>query len=276
MIDALKNNPDNNYPKAIAISVALLVGFVLLSIFYIINKAKPQEEVGIGGIIVNYGTSDEGMGSDYMSVEEPSVDPNANLTPPDKVIPNTDPTQNPTTATADNNIVTQDNEDAVSVNTKNKSTNNSPTQNTENKPSTPAINQNALYKGKKNTGTGLGDGTGTVAGNQGKPEGEPLSSNYDGTGSGNGGIALSLASRRFINLPSIKDNGQKSGKVVVEIRVDKNGIVTSAKAGERGTTLSDADLWDKCEAAAVGSRFNTLESAPETQIGTIVFNFKVK
>ena len=122
----------------------------------------------------------------------------------------------------------------------------------------------------------MGDGNGTVAGNQGKPEGDPLSSNYDGTGSGNGGIALSLASRRFINLPSIKDNGQKSGKVVVEIRVDKNGIVTSAKAGARGTTLSDADLWDKCEAAAVGSRFNTLESAPETQIGTIVFNFKVK
>lgn len=276
MISALKNNQDNNYPKAIAISVALLVAFVLLSIFYIINKAKPQEEVGIGGIIVNYGTSDEGMGSDYMSVEEPSVDPNANLTPPDKIIPNTDPTQNPNTATADNNIVTQDNEDAVSVNTKDKSTNTSPTQNTENKPSTPAINQNALYKGKKNTGTGLGDGTGTVAGNQGKPEGDPLSSNYNGTGSGNGGIALSLASRRFINLPSIKDNGQKSGKVVVEIRVDKNGIVTSAKAGARGTTLSDADLWDKCEAAAIGSRFNTLESAPETQIGTIVFNFKVK
>ena len=276
MISILKSNSENNYPKAIAISVAILIGFLLLSIFYIINRAKPPEEVGIGGIIVNYGTSDQGMGSDYMSVEEPSVAPNANLTPPDKIIPNTDPTQNTNSSNADNNIVTQDNEDAVSVNTKEKNTKNSPTPKTEDKPSTPVINQNALYKGNKNTGTGQGDGTGTVAGNQGKPEGDPLSSNYDGTGSGNGGIALSLTSRKFINLPSIKDNGQKSGKVVVEIRVDKNGLVTSAKAGARGTTLSDADLWDKCEAAALGSRFNTLAAAPELQIGTIVFNFKVK
>ncbi|HET8830022.1 MAG TPA: energy transducer TonB, partial [Pelobium sp.] len=88
MIGILKNSPDNNYPKAIAISVGLLVAFLLLSIFYIINRAEPPEEVGIGGIIVNYGTSDEGMGNDYMSVEEPSVDPNANNKAPDKITPN--------------------------------------------------------------------------------------------------------------------------------------------------------------------------------------------
>jgi len=276
MIGSVNHHSENNYPRAIAISVLLLAGFLLLSFFYIISKAKPQEEVGIGGIIVNYGTNDQGMGDDYMSVEQPSVDPNANLTPPDKVVPNTDPTTNANTANADNNIVTQDNQDAVSINTKEKNTKNSPTQKTEDKPSMPAINQNALYKGVKNTGTGKGDGTGNLAGNQGKPEGDPLSNNYDGTGSGNGGVALSLVSRKFTSMPAIKDNGQKSGKVVVEIRVDQFGVVTRAKAGARGTTLSDADLWQKCEDAALGSKFNTLASAPEVQIGTIVFNFKVK
>ena len=273
---ALKSNPDNNYPRAVAISVAILVVFLLLSIFYIVSRAKPQEEVGIGGIIVNYGTTDEGMGTDYMSVEQPSVDPNANLTPPDKITPNEQVTPNTKSVNADNNIVTQDNADAVSINTKPSETKTAPTQKTEDKPSKPVINQNALYKGNKNSGTGTGDGNGAVAGNQGKPEGDPLSDNYNGTGSGNGGVALSLASRRFVNLPSIKDDGQKSGKIVVEIRVDKNGVVTSAKAGARGTTLTDANLWDKCETAALGSRFNTLESAPEVQIGTIVFNFRVK
>ena len=275
MIGALKNNPDNNYPKAIAISIALLVGFLLLSIFYIINKAKPQEEVGIGGIIVNYGTSDEGMGNDYMSVEEPSADPNANLTPPDKVIPNTDPTQNPNTATTDNNIVTQDNEDAVSVNTKDKSTNNSPTQNTENKPSTPAINQNALYKGKKNTGTGLGDGTGTVAGNQGKPEGDPLSSNYDGTGSGNGGIAIDPKSGRWAVKPVIKDDGQETGKVVIKFSIDEAGNVISA-VRDRGTTLENERMISKCEQAILSSRILTSNSATSNQYYTVTFNFIVK
>ncbi|MFC5284867.1 energy transducer TonB [Pedobacter alpinus] len=276
MIGLLKNNTENNYPKAIGISLALLAGFLLLSFFYIVSQAELPEEVGIGGIIVNYGTADEGMGNDYMSVEEPSVDPNANGKAPDKITPNEEVTQNTQATNADNNIVTDDNSDAVSLNTKPNNTNSAPTQKTEDKPAKPVINQNALYKGNKNKGTGTGDGNGAVAGNQGKPEGDPLASNYDGTGSGNGGVALSLTSRKFVNLPSIKDDGQKSGKIVVEIRVDKNGIVTSAKAGARGTTLTDATLWDKCEDAALGSRFNTLVSAPDTQIGTIVFNFKVK
>lgn len=276
MISILQNDGENNYPKAIAISVGLMVAFLLASIFYIVSQAQEPEEVGIGGIIVNYGTADEGMGNDYMSVEEPSVDPNANGKAPDKITPNEAVTQNTQSANADNNIVTDDNSDNVSLNTKPNTSKNAPTQKTEDKPATPVINQNALYKGNKNKGTGTGDGTGTVAGNQGKPEGDPLSDSYDGTGSGNGGVALSLRSRRFVNLPSIKDEGQKSGKIVVEIRVDKNGVVTSAKAGGRGTTLTDPLLWDKCEDAALGSRFNTLESAPETQVGTIVFNFKVK
>lgn len=276
MISLIKSNPDNNYPKAIAVSVVILIGFLILSIFYIISRAEPPEEVGTGGIIVNYGTSDVGMGDDYMSIEEPSVDPNANLTPPDKVVPNTDPSKTATTQNNENDIVTQDNEDAVALKTKTTATSKAPSQNTDVKPAAPVVNQNALYKGKKNTGAGKGDGTGTEAGNQGKPEGDPLANNYDGTGSGNGGVGLSIASRRFVSNPVITDDGQKSGKVVVEIRVDKNGNVIRAKAGARGTTLSDANLWDKCEVAAEGSRFNTLESAPETQIGYITFNFKVK
>ena len=277
MINLLKSSPDNNYPKAIAISIALLGGFLILSIFYIINRAEPMEEIGTGGIIVNYGTSDVGMGDDYMSVEEPSADPNANLTSPDKITPNAEVTpQQTNTPTSDNKIVTQDFEDAPEVKTKTEKTNTAPSQNTEAKESKPTVNQNALYKGKKSQGTGQGDGTGNEAGNQGKVLGDPLANNYDGTGSGNGGVALSIASRRFVTSPVIKDDGQKSGKIVVEIRVDKNGNVIAAKAGARGTTLTDNDLWDKCERAALGSRFNTLESAPDTQIGYIAFNFKVK
>ena len=277
MIDILKSHPDNNYPKAIAVSVALLIGFLVLSIFYIINQAEPPEEVGTGGIIVNYGTSDVGMGDDYMSVEEPSSDPNANLSPPDKVMPEVEPTpQNAVSPNNEADIATQDNEDAVALKTKAQSTNKAPNQNTEAKPAKPVVNQNALYKGKKNTGSGTGDGTGDQPGNQGKPEGDPLANNYDGTGSGNGGVGLSIKSRRFVSPPNIKDDGQKSGKIVVEIRVDKNGNVISAKAGARGTTLTDAGLWDKCENAAVRARFNTLESAPDVQLGYITFNFKVK
>lgn len=276
MIGTLKNNTDNNYPKAIAISIALIAGFLLLSFFYIVSKATPPEEVGIGGIIVNYGTADEGMGNDYMSVEEPSVDPNANGKAPDKVTPNEEVTQNTNATNANNNIVTDDNSDAVSLNTKPTNTKNAPTQKTEDKPATPVINQNALYKGNKNKGTGTGDGNGKVAGNQGKPEGDPLSNNYNGTGSGNGGVALDLKSRRFVSRPAIDDSGQQQGFIVIDIVVDRNGVVISASGPGKGSSLTTPSLVEKCEKAALGSRFNTLDIAPENQNGKIVFNFKVK
>jgi cytoskeletal protein RodZ len=271
-----KFSPDNNYPKAIAVSVGILVGFLLLSLFYIISQNQvPPEEVGMGGITVNYGTSDQGMGSDYMSIKEPSVAPNANKVAPDKVTPNDQPTKSPTSESTDKNIATQDVEDAVSLNTKPNSANNTPSQKTEAKISKPSINQNALYKGKKNTGTGEGDGNGKVPGNQGKPLGDPLSNNYDGTGSGNGGVALTLAGRRFISPPVIKDNGQKTGKIAVSITVDKNGTVIAAEAPARGSTLTDPVLSDKCEKAVLGAKFNKLDSAPEVQRGVVIFNFKV-
>lgn len=277
MIDFLKSDTENNYPKAIAVSVMLLAGFLILSIFYIVSRAEPPEEVGTGGIIVNYGTSDIGMGDDYMSVDEPSVDPNANLTAPDKVIPEVDPTpQNATSQNSENDIVTQDNEDAVAVKTNTTSTSKAPSQNTEVKDSKPVVNQNALYKGNKNAGSGKGDGTGAAPGNQGKPEGDPLASNYDGTGSGNGGVGLSLASRRFVSAPVIKDDGQERGKIVIEIKVNRNGEIIAASGPARGSTILTPSLVEKCENAALGSRFNTLDKAPETQIGYITFNFKVK
>lgn len=275
-MDASKFTPDNNYPKAIAVSVAILVGFLVLSLFYIISQNQiPPEEVGIGGITVNYGTTDEGMGSDYMSIKEPSVAPNANKIAPDKATPTEEPTKTPTSEATDKSIVTQDVEDAVSLNTKPNSTNNTPSQQTEAKESKPSINQNALYKGKKNDGTGEGDGNGNVAGNQGKPEGDPLSNSYEGTGSGNGGIALSLSGRRFVTAPIIRDDGQKTGKIAVSITVDKNGTVIAAQAPARGSTLTDPLLSDKCEKAVLGARFNKLESAPDEQRGVVIFNFKV-
>ncbi|TAF45948.1 MAG: energy transducer TonB [Sphingobacteriales bacterium] len=271
------NQPDNNYPKAIAYAVSIVVGLLVLSLFYVIKQSQtPPEEVGIGGITVNYGTTDEGMGTDFMSIKEPSIAPSANQKNPDKVTPEQiTPTQNPTSQATDENILTQDIEDALALNTKANASNNPPAPKTNAKEAKPIINQNALYKGKKNNGTGEGDGNGKVAGNQGKPEGDPLSNNYNGTGSGNGGVALTLEGRRFVTSPIIKDDGQKTGKIAVNITVDKNGTVISAEAPGRGSTLTDPQLCDKCEKAVLGAKFNTLETAPNEQRGVVVFNFKL-
>ncbi|MFA5246026.1 MAG: energy transducer TonB, partial [Pedobacter sp.] len=76
-----RRQEDNNYPKAFAISTGIMGAFLVISFFIIASRVEP--DTGTGGIIVNYGTSEFGMGDDYMSVEEPSSSPDANSTAPD-------------------------------------------------------------------------------------------------------------------------------------------------------------------------------------------------
>jgi outer membrane biosynthesis protein TonB len=267
---------ENNYPKAFlatSIILALLIGLS----YFIVFHQPPKEEDGTGGILVNYGTVDEGMGDDYMSAEEPSVAEHANHTKPDKVTPEP-PTEKVTpTENTSKEVVTQNTEDAPEINTTKKSTQSVSTQQKPTKePAKPTINQNALYKGKTNNGTGEGDGTGSTPGNQGKTTGTTLTNNYNGTGSGNGGNLTGMPQRNFLSKPSVSDDSRRTGKVVVDIRVDKDGNVIYARGGARGTTISDQDLIDKCEEAVKRARLNSLDSAPETQQGTVVFVFRVQ
>lgn len=265
---------ENNYPKALGFSTGVFILMLAIAWFLRFGMPFTPEEVGTGGLVVNYGTVDEGMGDDYMSVDEPSVSPTANNALPDNV--ETTPSETPSSPTSDKAVVTQDAEDAPQVSASKKPSVAAPATTKETKESKPQVNQNALYKGKKNDGTGKGDGTGSTPGNQGSKEGDPLSNNYGEGGSGFGGVNLDLKSRRFVSLPRIQDDGQQSGKVAVEIRVDKTGEVVFARAGVKGSTILDRSLLDKCERAVLGARLNQLESAPDVQIGVVVFNFKVR
>lgn len=264
---------ENNYPKAFAISSAIMGGLLAISFFIIASRVGP-EDVGTGGIIVNYGTAVIGMGDDYMSIDEPSSAPDANNASPDKV--SDEAIADPSSELTDKSIVTQNVEDAPEIVTKEKSTAKSPSTNQPAKENKPTVNQSALYTGKKTDGNSRGDGTGNVAGNQGSKDGDPLSPDYGEGGSGFGDISLDLKSRKFINLTIPKDEGQKYGRVAVRISVDKNGKVIDAVAGVRGTTLSDKAIWEKCRLAILGASLNKLESAPEIQQGVVMFNFKVK
>ncbi|HEY0053967.1 MAG TPA: energy transducer TonB [Pedobacter sp.] len=262
---------ENNYPKALAISTGLMALIILISYLIVFGMSVPPEEQGTGGIVVNYGTVAEGMGDDFTSMEEPSVAPNANNTPPDKVVPETETQTAPSAETSDKAVVTQNSEDAPAVTTSKKSTTATPSTSPA-KVSKPAVNQNALYKGKKSTGTGQGDGTGSTPGNQGDPDGSTLASNYGEGGSGFGNARL--ANRVSVVKPKVEDSGQSTGRIVIDIRVDKNGEIVYARVG-KGTTLADYQLQQKCISAVKGARFNRSETAPEIQEGSYVFSFKV-
>jgi outer membrane biosynthesis protein TonB len=265
---------ENNYPKAFLLT-GIVMGLFLLIAYFLVFSMPPKQEEGTGGILVNYGTTDEGMGNDYMSMEEPSVAEKANKSKPDKVQPESQPTEKVTADNSNKEVVTQTTEDAPEVAPNSKKPSTTVATKTDVKEAKPQINQNALYKGKKNDGTGEGDGTGSKPGNQGKVTGTTLTNNYNGTGSGNGG-SLNMTQRNFITKPNVSDENRRAGKIVVDIRVDKNGNVVYARAGARGTTISDSDLLQKCENAVLSSKLNSSENAPDTQIGTVVFVFKVQ
>ncbi len=268
------NQDENNYPKAVAIATGIMGILIALSFFIAIGTFKPIEEAGMGGMVVNYGTEVTGMGTDYNSIEEPSADPNANQKAPDKVVPEQPTIQQSTPQASDKDVLTQNTEEAVSINTKKTKTTATPNAAVEDKPAKPTINQSALYKGKANKGTGKGDGTGTTPGNQGSVNGDPLSNNYGEGGSGFGETPIAL--RRFTNLVTPTDDGQKTGRIAVRITINKQGIVTNAVPGVKGTTLSDRDLWQKCRDAVMGARLNQSSTAPDEQVGVVVFNFKVQ
>jgi hypothetical protein len=265
---------ENNYPKAF-LATGIILALIIAMCYFMVFKMPVKQEDGTGGILVNYGTVDEGMGSDYMSTEEPSVAEHANNTKPEKVTKAT-PTEDPTPVdNSSKQVVTQNTEDAPEVsNDKKPSETVKAQQKVTKAEAKPVVNQNALYKGKTNGGTGEGDGTGNTPGNQGKPTGSTLADNYDGTGSGNGGTGISQ--RSFVSSPVKPDGKRQVGKVVVDYRVDKNGNVIYAKAGGRGTTITDFDLLQKCEDSLKGAKLNSSDTAPDMQQGKVTFIFKLQ
>jgi len=96
------------------------------------------------------------------------------------------------------------------------------------------------------------------------------------TSSSGEGNMLVLANSHFEVRPSLADDGQQSGRVTVEFKVNRQGQVTYARAGVNGTTISSRTLLEKCERAVLEARVNALQDAPDSQTGVITFNFKLR
>lgn len=271
------------WKKALAFAVGVYAIIVLLLLLvYIRTQEETTEEIMSGGIEINYGTDEIGMGTDYTSMDPVSASPEANSRTPEETLEEVVPSSSPVPDADERNIATQDFEDAPAVQSSDdpevtpKPVEGPVTSNDHSEPDEerePVVNENALYKGDQSEGAGSGDGEGDRAGNQGAQTGNNLSTSYEGTGSGGGGIALNLSGRYFTTTPSLQDESQTTGKIAVQITVDRNGNVQTAKAGVRGTTLSDAALWTKCEQAVRQAKLNPIAEGPELQAGTVVFTF---
>ena len=163
----------------------------------------------------------------------------------------------------------------------------------ENKPvETPPVttpNPKILYKAPASQGKGgnnadsyqksNGQGIAGGSGDQGKLNGNPNSNNYTGTGgSGNSGVAISrgLQGRAINRYPSFEDDFNENAKVAVDITVDQRGNVINASFQQKGSTTANSNLKNIALKKAKQLKFNLGGTENQEQMGTIIFNFRIK
>ncbi len=132
------------------------------------------------------------------------------------------------------------------------------------------------FGGQNPNGDDTGEGVTGKPGNQGSPDGDINSQNRIGGSGGGNGISFNLTGRNPKALPKPVYTAQAEGKVVVEVKVDQNGNVISARAGVKGTTTSDKQLHQSAYNAAMKARFDINKDAPAQQIGTITYHFMLQ
>jgi len=254
--------------KGIIGTILFHSGLLMLFIFFGLSTPLPLP--GEEGVEVNLGYSDQGMGYD----QQPEPAPAEEVSPPPQ----------PTEETEEE-IITQEVEEAPAIEEPRKKEpepEKKPVEEVkepekiEEKPvEQPKVNPKAIYKGKSTSTTEGGqEGQTGEPGDQGNPNGDPNATNYDGQGGKGNGPGFDLGGRGAKSLPSPSYNSNDQGDVVVEIYVDREGNVISARAGVKGSTINDTRLWEVAKEAALRSKFVADPSAPEKQRGTITYKFR--
>jgi len=245
-----------------------VIVLILLFTYITLTRPSPSE----GGILINFGDAESAGG-----LFEPAL--NNQLASP--------ATSNPVQSSeTEEGVLTQDFEEAPAIKkpAATKKPDTKPVQKTAPKPvkttSTPVIktrtsNPKASYKGQSTTETGTSEGIYKGPGNMGDPTGTTESDNYS-KGLGGGGPVADLSGRNPLHLQKPEFKIQREGIVVVEIAVDRTGKVISATPGVKGSTLLDNTLYSAAKKAALESKFNLKSDAPERQVGTITYHFKLQ
>jgi len=282
--------------KSFLITSGIYILFILLMFFFGLKYLDPPEERGIA---VNFGTTDFGSGDIQPDAPIKSA-PQPTSTPP--------PPQEVEESTAEDiqeDVVTQDTEEAPVIEKKEEvvkevkeqpeppkekvqekieETQPEPTPEPEPEPvpekkpekSVTDAMQNLMNGPESDGTTEGGEGNDNRAGDKGDPEGDPNAKNYYGTGKGlDGDGNYRLGGRKAVSKKKIKQECDESGVVVVEIRVNKNGDVVKATPGVKGTNNNSSCLLDPAKRAALATKFNKDENAPSTQVGTIIYDFRL-
>ncbi len=128
------------------------------------------------------------------------------------------------------------------------------------------IDGRGVLGGGGSTGSGGGQGGGQGTGNgTGKGAGS-------GSGTGGGNYSYKLDGK-ITSPPRLDDNFDKSGTVVVDIKVDSQGNVVYADVNRQQTNVTNSELYQLAIKSAKTAKFS--KSDQNVRVGTITIHFKV-
>ncbi|NQW37079.1 MAG: energy transducer TonB [Flavobacteriales bacterium] len=267
---------DTTYKKKSAVITSIILVLLILSLFVFgLQYLDPPKEYGIA---VNFGTADIGKG-DIQTKDIPKTTPTKVKVQQKKAEPIVEKE-----VQTKEKILTQDKIDApVIAKTpvkKKKPLVKKPVPVIKkvvpkpDKSTTDALSK--LINGTKNTEKAkTGEGTDNKPGNKGKNDGDLNTKTYYGKGSNGGGGNYNLGNRKPIFTPKPIYDCNEEGLVVVSIEVDNLGNVINANAGVKGSTNSAPCLLERAKAAALQTTWQPDASAPNKQIGSIIYNFSL-
>lgn len=259
----------NDQRKSLAIAIAFhTLLFLILFLIKIGYNPQPIEEDG-GSILINFGNTETGIGDVIPESTQTTSEP----TPPES---------NPQKTSE---VVTQNIEQTVSIKDDKKTKINTDKTKVTIKPTEQVVKTDpkpkVTFPGKNNNNI-TSQGKNGTKGDAGKINGDPNTNGKSDTGGGNNidgkngsGIGLSMSGRDIIKYPSVKDNSQKTGKIVVNIKVNKFGKVIFAKATQQGSTNFDPYLVMLSEKAAYETVLTSSTDLIE-QFGKMTFIYSVK
>ncbi len=286
--------------------ITVVVYALLLLILFFIRFWPPANATemllagggGGGGVTINFGDSELGSGDNYKSevlnvknetkqvatpsepedqiiAQENSTEESVVITKTEKTKPTKVVVKKETKPVVEKPKVNKNTNDALSsiLNGSNKGGDGDDKQAGNKGKANGSLGSNDYYgSGGSGGGTGGGNGTGNGTGS-GSGSG---SGSGGGSGSGSGGgIGYSLGNRKALSKPSPKYICNESGKVVVEVSVDRNGNTISVVPGVKGTTNTAKCLLDQARIAAMNTKWQASDDAPERQVGKIIYSFSL-
>ncbi len=251
---------------------------VVAIIIIFLGFSAPWPPPGEEGILISFGTDDEGFGTIDPPREEIAQMPTSPASVPasetEEAILTQDFEEAPVVTPPEE---TQEQEDVAPEERPDPTTGERVTEEVEEKEEVEerVVNPNALYPGRSvtsDTGTSVGDTTGL--GRAGDITGSPESASSRGEGLGTDGVSFSLEGRNPLSLPFPEYEYDEEGVIVVRVTVNRDGIVTNAEPGRPGSTTLHKGLLDAAKRAAEKARFDVSRDAPVSQRGTVTYRFR--